>query len=394
MSGNTDIIRQLLAAGANVNAGPDGFYGNALYAAAITNDFEAAKLLMEHGADVNAKCDKMTTALLASIQASNTEIMTYLLEKGADVNAICTGEENVMGGTPLIVSTFTLAAESSKILLDHGADITIVDNDGMTALTCAAWCPDSEMVKLLLEHGGSDVNHYSWRRGTALQAAAEKGNEDCCELLLEAGANVNGPPESTVAPPIWLAAKGADLETFQLLMEHKADIHFREHEKEVGHLLASAIIGGDHDIVETLLNDHFPLEMPLGDYGSALMLATLYGTFQHDESQTALMTSLFDREPKPDVNQVGGKYHTALQVACYRGNPPVIDLILSQDPDITLYGGFYGNGLNAAAAENDTYTIDKLEEHYGERITDEMKSEALHYAIHCKSCSCQVYSHY
>ena len=388
VSGSVGIMEQLVAAGANVNVGPDGFYGNALYAAAITNDFEAAKFLVEHGADVNAKCDKYTTALLAAVQSSNFEIMVYLLEKGADVNARCTGEEHAMGATPLILSTFTMSAESTKHLIEKGADVNSVDDEGMTALVCAAWCPDSDMVKMLLEHGGSDVNHHSWKRGTALQAAAAKGSEDCCEVLLEHGANVNGPPESTVAPPIWLAAKEGDLECFQILMEKRADLHFREHEKEVGSLLAAAIIGGDREIVDTLLNDHIPIETPLGEHGTALQLAILHSTWDDDDTRTQLMRSFFDREEKPDVNQIGGKYHTALQVACYRGNQNVVDLVLQHDPDISITGGFYNTALAAAAAENDINTIDKLEEHYGDRITQEMQDEALHYALHYeKQCS-------
>lgn len=388
VSGSVDIMEQLIAAGANVNAGPDGFYGNALYAAAITNDFEAAKFLVEHGADVNAMCDKYTTALLAAVQSSNFEIMEYLLEKGADATARCTGEEHAMGATPLILSTFTMSAKSAKHLIEKGADVNAVDDEGMTALVCAAWCPDSDMVKMLLEHGSSDVNHHSWKRGTALQAAAAKGSEDCCELLLEHGANVNGPPESTVAPPIWLAAKEGDLECFQILMEKGADLHFREHDKEVGSLLAAAIIGGDKEIVDTLLHDHFPIETPLGEHGTAIQLAILHSTWDDDDTRTQLMRSFFDRDGKPDVNQIGGKYHTALQVACYRGNQNVVDLILQQDPDISLTGGFYKTALAAAAAENDINTMDKLEEHYGDRITQEMKDEALHYALHYeKQCS-------
>lgn len=387
-SGSLDIMEQLVAAGANINAGPDGFYGNALYAATITNNFEAVKFLVEHGTDVNAKCDKYTTALLAAVLSSNFEIMEYLLEKGADVNARCTGEEHAMGATPLILSTFTMSAESAKHLIEKGADVNAVDDEGMTALVCAAWCPDSYMVKMLLEHGGSDVNHHSWKRGTALQAAAAKGSEDCCEVLLEHGANVNGPPASTVAPPIWLAAKEGDLECFQILMEKGADLHFREHEKDVGNLLSAAIIGGDKEIVDTLLNDHIPIETPLGEHGTALQLAILHSTWDDDDTRTQLMRSFFDRDEKPDVNQIGGKYHTALQVACYRGNQNVVDHILQHDPDISITGGFYNTALAAAAAENDINTIDKLEEHYGDRITQEMKDEALHYALHYeKQCS-------
>lgn len=388
VSGSVDIMEQLVAAGANVNAGPDGFYGNALYAAAFTNDFDAAKFLVEHGADVNAKCDKYTTALLAAIQSSNSAIMEYLLEKGADVNARCTGEEHAMGATPLILSTFTLSAESAKHLIEKGADVNAVDDEGMTALVCAAWCPDSDMVKMILEHGGSDVNHHSWKRGTALQAAAAKGSEACCEVLLEHGANVNGPPESTVGPPIWLAAKEGDLECFQILKEKGADLHFREHEKQVGSLLAAAIIGGDKEIVDTLLNDHIPIGTPLGEHGTALQLAILHSTWDDEDTHTQLMRSFFDRDERPDVNQIGGKYHTALQVACYRGNQNVLDLILQHEPDISIMGGFYNTALAAAAAENDINTIDKLEEHYGDRITQEMKDEALHYALHYeKQCS-------
>ncbi|RPB06428.1 ankyrin [Morchella conica CCBAS932] len=47
-----------------------------------------------------------------------------------------------------------------------------------------------ELVKYLLDEG-ADVNATGGRDGSALQAAARKGNKECVEILLANGANAN-----------------------------------------------------------------------------------------------------------------------------------------------------------------------------------------------------------
>ena len=55
--------------------------------AVINRHYETMKVLLEHGADVNAKSNKGGTALMGAASAGDLRIVQALLDKGADLHA-------------------------------------------------------------------------------------------------------------------------------------------------------------------------------------------------------------------------------------------------------------------------------------------------------------------
>ena len=82
----TKTVRLLLAHGADVNA-LGGLYGNALQATSFGGHDVIVRLLLEHGADMDAKGGEYGNALYAASSRSHYVIVQLLLERGADVNA-------------------------------------------------------------------------------------------------------------------------------------------------------------------------------------------------------------------------------------------------------------------------------------------------------------------
>ncbi len=87
--------------------------------------------------------------------------------------------------------------EAVQLLLDHGADINILDNLGRSALEYATgalnWSKTSkaeQVVKLIIQ-AGADVNVKSNLGFTPLIWAARAGNLKITKLLIEKGANVH-----------------------------------------------------------------------------------------------------------------------------------------------------------------------------------------------------------
>jgi hypothetical protein len=120
-----------------------------LHAAARYGNFEVVRILIEYDpAYINARDKYGWTPLLRALENHNFKdgyILRLLLEHGADINA-----QTAFGQTPLYVAFGSGRLEMVRLLLEHGADVEAKDKDGKTALQKAA---DGEVVKLLREHG-------------------------------------------------------------------------------------------------------------------------------------------------------------------------------------------------------------------------------------------------
>lgn len=73
--------------------------------------------------------------------------------------------------------------EISKILLECGAEVNLQDNDGSTALMCAAEHGHSEVISLLLSHPDCDPTLEDNDGSNALKIALVNGHNDIGVLL-------------------------------------------------------------------------------------------------------------------------------------------------------------------------------------------------------------------
>jgi ankyrin repeat protein len=94
--GDIQTVRQHLAAGTDVNGKDPSGGSTPLLVAALFGQTEAARLLLEKGANVNSKNNEGATPLLVAAFFCHPETVKLLLEKGADVRA-----KNNRGETPL-----------------------------------------------------------------------------------------------------------------------------------------------------------------------------------------------------------------------------------------------------------------------------------------------------
>jgi ankyrin repeat protein len=125
---------------------PDGF--TALHLAAFFGRPESAALLLDRGADIDARSRntrlRSVTPLHSAIAGHRTEVALLLLERGADVNAAQPG-----GWTPLHQAAANGDLALCKALLKHGAKRTQMSDDRTRPLDFAIENRHWEVVRLL-----------------------------------------------------------------------------------------------------------------------------------------------------------------------------------------------------------------------------------------------------
>ena len=90
--------------------------------------------LIREGGDVNVADSDGNTALWVATTESDVSVVRALLEAGADPNV----QSRTPGGyTPLHMAASNGLIEAAEVLLQHGADVTIRNSQGQTALDVA-----------------------------------------------------------------------------------------------------------------------------------------------------------------------------------------------------------------------------------------------------------------
>lgn len=148
-TGQTQRLRELIAADPSlVNSHSfDGF--TPLGLSVFFGHPENVNALLEAGADVNlASRESMKVTPLASASAAGQyEIARVLIEHGANVNARAASDF-----TPLHESAASGKVEFAKLLLEHGADVNARAADGKTPLDYAHEQKREAMIELLSKY--------------------------------------------------------------------------------------------------------------------------------------------------------------------------------------------------------------------------------------------------
>jgi len=111
----TEVVKQHIAAGADVNAKGGRFGGTPLWEATLYGYNEIAELLIAADADVNAKGIGGFTPLHHAAAKEHGNIAELLIAKGADVN-----KKDYDGKTPLDSAIFAKQTETADLLRKHG----------------------------------------------------------------------------------------------------------------------------------------------------------------------------------------------------------------------------------------------------------------------------------
>lgn len=171
--------------------------GSPLHTAAWEQRIEIVRLLLELGADVNAKDDVGNTPLHRAVSEQfhdqhlekTSEIVELLIASGASVHA-----GSKFDWTPL---HYAASGEAARILLQHGADPNATHDRGESPMHRAAGELRVEVTEALAQHGG-DINLRDNDGLTPLQHAVhhhllrwDREAESKIETLIRLGADTS-----------------------------------------------------------------------------------------------------------------------------------------------------------------------------------------------------------
>ncbi len=113
--------------------------------AAYKGDLKEVKVLLDKGANVNAKPNTGVTALMVASQNGHKDVVQLLLDKGAEVNA-----KDINGLTALYSASQNGHKDVVQLLLNKGASVNAKDISGLTAFYSATQNDHKDIVQLLL----------------------------------------------------------------------------------------------------------------------------------------------------------------------------------------------------------------------------------------------------
>ena len=244
---------------------PDGGELTSLVYAARSGAIEAARVLLEAGANINQTTRYGWSPLLAATQNQNYQMAKFLIEQGADVNLankggwtplyLATDNRNIEGGDyptrtadmdtlEFIALLFEKGADPNARMIESSETRTVftnqwLDEKGATAFLRASQSGDIELMKLLLEHGADpNINTelgvtplaaaagIGWVEGVTQEWSTEKTVE-AVKLLLELGIDPNFQADTGRVALHGAGHKGAT-EVVKMLVEAGANMDVRD----------------------------------------------------------------------------------------------------------------------------------------------------------------------
>lgn len=204
---NPDVIRILLERGADVNARTESGEVALMKAVQSDTNLKTVQILLEYGGEVNTRNIQGVTSLMyAARYNQNPDVTRALLSHGADVNADTYTSEfgfhwnaHVRSDrhvSPLVdAARYNCNPEVVIALLEHGVDVGLDNQGSCVALDEAArWNKNPEVTTALLKHLGKTPENEKIKIDpliidSALLAAVENPNPEVVEALLLYGAN-------------------------------------------------------------------------------------------------------------------------------------------------------------------------------------------------------------
>ncbi|WP_430812513.1 MULTISPECIES: ankyrin repeat domain-containing protein [unclassified Carboxylicivirga] len=150
----------------------------AYFQAALNGDLDGLKSAIEQGVDVNVKDENAHTALMLSAYNGHHHVMAYLIEKEAQIDAV-----DGVQRTALMFACTGPFLEAVELLINAGAEVNAVDShESWTPAMMAAAEGQLDVLKLLVKHG-ADLSMVDVDGESSLDFAKSNGHGEVASYI-------------------------------------------------------------------------------------------------------------------------------------------------------------------------------------------------------------------
>ncbi|WP_353280158.1 ankyrin repeat domain-containing protein [Wolbachia endosymbiont (group A) of Phasia obesa] len=244
VQGNIGQIEELIVAGAEVNAVDEG--------EKAFSRLSALSNTRERGVVEAANIQQLRLTPLHYAVLSGREMVELLIEKGANINMVSEDGPTLLH----YAAAFSDKREVVELLIKEGANVDAVNKVKNTPLHAAALSGKREVVEFLIEKG-ANINAVNESKNTPLHAATLSGKREVVELLIGEGAHIDAIDDNGNTPLSW-AAEHSQKGVIESLLEKGANIDVIDGDGNTP--LNCVIISNKIDNAELIVNHIAKLE--------------------------------------------------------------------------------------------------------------------------------------
>ena len=340
-----------------------------LYTAIESGQTQAAKFLIEKGANLEADDFSKGRPLQFAIEKNRRDIVWAMLQKGANPNTVGRTKDSA----PILMAGGDI--ELVGWLLDHGANIEGGSRSGTTPLIAAAATGNLRMVVFLLGRGAA-IDAAANNRETALDAAIRSAHLATARQLLQDGAAAG----KTLGVPLLTLEQLQNQQVLEKRLQFAIEAHQQfttacrngQLEKVVKYLamfphLAKVHHWRDGPLDNAVRHNHLQIIPLLMQHGAVCDHDTLERVVKH--GNTKMLGVLIDNGV--DVNSKDSFGETLLHTAVETKRPAVIDLLLHKGASPNFLGDRYSiqgqTPLALAVSQGDLKLVKKFAQHNAQR---------------------------
>ena len=312
-------VRRLVEQGGNVNDVDDTLNRRtALHFGAWYGNLDICSLVLSRGANVIQTDMYGDTPLHFAAYRHHVDICQLLVDHKADVTSV-----NNEGKTPLYIAVACWPDTPAVCHLITNESVNVADGHGNRALHVAASNGDIQIVQLLVDCG-ADVNVLNEDGQTPLHTAAGR-KKDCpelCSILLKHNAKIDA-VDKDGNQPLHLACKRRHAETGNVLLSHGADVTaLNKQQQRPLHLANKAILNyfqvhsGDHALHIAARNGDIQTVQLLVDCRADVNVLNVDG-------QTPLHTAADGEKDCPELCSILLKHNAKIDAVDKDGNQPL-----------------------------------------------------------------------